>query len=120
MNYAENGSLKKNLSNIIRDQWIIKLSKLKSIISGLNVIHQQKMIHCDFHHGNILELHSDFTLSISDLGLSKPIEYYQSSKKDDIYGVLPFVTPEVLRGKPYSLASDIYSFVGIYIWNAFI
>ncbi len=39
------------------------------------------------------------------------MEYYQStSKKNDIYGVLPFVAPEVLRGKPYTLFSDIYSF----------
>src|SRR5688572_6403073 len=68
------------------------------------------MIHCDFHHGNILNIHSDSILSISDLGLSRPIEYYQSSKKNDIYGVLPFVAPEVLRGKPYTSASDIYSF----------
>ena len=33
-----------------------------------------------------------------------------SFKKDDIYGVIPFMAPEVLRGKPYTLASDIYSF----------
>ncbi|CAI2191008.1 17916_t:CDS:2, partial [Funneliformis geosporum] len=49
-------------------------------------------------------------LSISDLGLCKPVEYFQSSKNNDIYGVLPFVAPEVLRGQPYSFASDIYSF----------
>src|SRR6266540_2757120 len=48
---------------------------------------------------------------IRDLGLCKPVEYFQShSKKNDIYGVLPFVAPEVLRSKPYTLASDIYSF----------
>ncbi len=111
MKYAKEGSLRKNLPNIVKYKWIVKLYKLHSIISGLNAIHQQKMIHCDFHHGNILN--SDFTyiLSISDLGLCKPVEYFQSTKKnDDIYGVLPFVAPEVLRGKPYTLASDIYSF----------
>src|SRR5688572_18027952 len=31
-------------------------------------------------------------------------------KTNEIYGVLPFVAPESLRGKPYTLASDIYSF----------
>ncbi|CAB4418674.1 unnamed protein product [Rhizophagus irregularis] len=30
--------------------------------------------------------------------------------KTTIYGVMPYVAPEVLRGKPYTLASDIYSF----------
>ena len=100
MDYAKDGSLKKNLPNIFKNQWIVKLSKLESIISGLIIIHQQNMVHCDFHYGNILNIRSDLILSISDLGLSKPIEYYQSFKKDDIYGVLPFVAPEVLRGKP--------------------
>ncbi|CAI2198168.1 15046_t:CDS:1, partial [Funneliformis geosporum] len=33
-----------------------------------------------------------------------------STKKNEIYGVLPFVAPEVLRKQPYTLASDIYSF----------
>ncbi|CAI2176920.1 18791_t:CDS:1, partial [Funneliformis geosporum] len=55
-------------------------------------------------------------LSISDLGLCKPVEYFQSSKNDEIYGVLPFVAPEVLRGQPYTLASDIYSF-SIIMWE---
>ncbi|CAI2161826.1 5000_t:CDS:2 [Funneliformis geosporum] len=52
--------------------------------------------------------------TLSELyGLCRPIEYFQSSKKNDInniYGVLPFVAPEVLRGQSYTLASDIYSF----------
>jgi len=39
------------------------------------------------------------------------MKYFESEfQKNDIYGVLPFVAPEVLRGKPYTLASDIYSF----------
>ena len=80
MNYAD-GSLRKNLSDIIKDEWILKLIKLKSIINGLDVIHQQKMIHCDFHHGNILNSYSNHVLSISDLGLCKPMEYFKSEKK---------------------------------------
>ncbi len=31
------------------------------------------------------------------------------SKKNSIYGVLPFIAPEVLRCKPYTMASDIYT-----------
>ncbi|RGB42182.1 kinase-like domain-containing protein, partial [Rhizophagus diaphanus] len=27
-----------------------------------------------------------------------------------VFGVLPFIAPEVLRGNPYTPASDIYSF----------
>ncbi|POG81950.1 hypothetical protein GLOIN_2v1503944, partial [Rhizophagus irregularis DAOM 181602=DAOM 197198] len=51
-------------------------------------------------------------LFIIDLGLCKPINNLQDSdKKDDnIYGVLPYMAPEILRYKPYTPASDIYSF----------
>src|SRR5688572_28754282 len=108
MSYAKNGSLKKSLPNIIKEKWIDKLLKLDFIVKGLNIIHQHKVIHCDFHPGNILSSYSSSILSISDLGLCKPVEYFQSEFKDDIYGVLSFVAPEVLRGKPYTL--DIYSF----------
>ena len=36
--------------------------------------------------------------------------------ENDIYGVLPYITPEVLRGEPYTKAADIYSF-GIMMWE---
>ncbi len=67
MKYAEHGNLKKNLSNIVKSKWLVKLEKLYFLIFGLNNIHQQNLIHCDFHHGNIL---FDYEiLFISDLGL---------------------------------------------------
>ena len=105
MDYARDGNLRKFLPKIIKMNWFNKLKRLHAIINGLNGIHQQNLIHCDFHDGNILN--KDSKTYISDLGLCQPIS---SSKKDDIYGVLPFMAPEVLRGKPYTLASDIYSF----------
>ena len=77
MKYAENNNLRKNLSNIVKDKWIIKLLQLNNIINGLEEIHQKNLIHCDFHHGNILL--EEKSLSISDLGLCKPVEYFQSS-----------------------------------------
>ncbi len=38
------------------------------------------------------------------------MKYFQltSFKKNNIYGVLSFIASEVLRGNPYTLASDIY------------
>ncbi len=67
MKFAKSGNLRKALPNIVNDKWIVKLEKLNYIISGLDKIHQQKLIHCDFHHGNILFEYMIF--SISDLGL---------------------------------------------------
>ncbi len=105
MEYAKDGSLRKNLSYIVKNKWCYKLALLGDIISGLDIIHQLKLVHRNIHDGNILN-----NTYISYLGLFRPVESFESSKKHEIYGVLPFVAPEVLRGKPYTPASDIYSF----------
>ena len=106
MDYAINGNLRGYLSKIIEFNWNIKLQMLYKIIAGLNEIHKQNLIHCDFHDGNILN-HKNKTY-VSDLGLCRSLK--SSSEKDSIYGVMPFMAPEILRGKPYTSASDIYSF----------
>ncbi|CAI2195010.1 15443_t:CDS:2, partial [Funneliformis geosporum] len=41
-------------------------------------------------------------------GLTGPADKQKSN--DKIYGVLPYIAPEVLNGEPYTLTSDIYSF----------
>ncbi|CAB4430473.1 unnamed protein product [Rhizophagus irregularis] len=107
MDYANKGNLRGNLTRIIKSDWNQKLYMLFKIISGLDDIHEQELIHCDFHDGNILN-HNENKIYISDLGLCKPVKSFL--KKYDIYGVIPFMAPEVLRGKSYTPASDIYSF----------
>jgi serine/threonine protein kinase len=107
MDYANKGNLRENLTKIIKSTWNQKLIMLYGIISGLNNIHNQNLIHCDFHDGNILN-HDKNKIYISDLGLCKPVKSFL--KENDIFGVMPFIAPEVLRGKSYTPASDIYSF----------
>ncbi|GBC05223.1 hypothetical protein RclHR1_06100003 [Rhizophagus clarus] len=165
MDYANKGSLRRNLTKIIKSNWKQRLYMLYKIISGLNEIHSQNLIHCDIHSGNILchnnkndnekednneeeeydddnekenneekeennneekedeeeeynyeydddeeeinyEKEENDKIYISDLGLCKP----SKSSKKVIYGVIPFMAPEVLRGKPPDSAYDIYSF----------
>ncbi len=43
MNYTESCNLRKNLPNIVKDKWIVKLEKLCHIIKGLDNIHQQNL-----------------------------------------------------------------------------
>ncbi|CAI2167476.1 2471_t:CDS:2 [Funneliformis geosporum] len=42
--------------------------------------------------------------------VSKRIQTKLNDRKRNIFGVLPYMAPEVLKGKPYTHASDIYSF----------
>ncbi|EXX60025.1 kinase-like domain-containing protein [Rhizophagus irregularis DAOM 181602=DAOM 197198] len=110
MDCANKGNLRGNLMRVIKKKWSQKLYMLYEIISGLNNIHEQNLIHCDFHDGNILDhnYEDNDKIYVSDLGLCRPVKSFL--KEHSIYGVLPFMAPEVLRGKSYTPASDIYSF----------
>ncbi|GES80042.1 kinase-like domain-containing protein [Rhizophagus clarus] len=107
MDYANKGSLRSNLTKIVNNNWNEKLRMLFEIIYGLSEIHKQDLIHCDFHDGNILNHRKD-QVFISDLGLCRPVT--SSLEENEIFGVVPFMAPEILRGDPYTPASDIYSF----------
>jgi serine/threonine protein kinase len=106
--YAENGSLRQLLNNSFNSMnWEKKLSILHRITFGIYDIHNKGLIHRDFHSSNILNGQKNHTF-ITDLGLCQPVNVKPSQKS--IYGVLPYVAPEVLRGKEYTRESDIYGF----------
>ncbi|PKC59872.1 kinase-like protein, partial [Rhizophagus irregularis] len=108
MSCAKKGNLRKCLSDIIKFKWQDKLQLLKKIILGLKVIHESNLTHGDFHDGNILISDDYGELFIIDLGLCKPVD--DDKKDNEVYGVLPYMAPEILRYTPYTPASDIYSF----------
>jgi serine/threonine protein kinase len=83
-----------------------KINKLNQIARGLLDIHNAGKVHKDFHSGNILFTRSPY---ISDLGMCQPANK-QTVKVEGVYGVLPYMAPEVLRGYQYTKAADIYSF----------
>jgi serine/threonine protein kinase len=110
MEYAKNGSLRKHLNNSFNSmKWRGKLDILIKIADGLDKIHGKGLIHHDLHCGNILN-YNEYTM-ITDLGLCQPanVKRFQNECKE-LYGVLPYVAPEVLRGKEYTQESDIYGF----------
>ncbi|POG67856.1 kinase-like domain-containing protein, partial [Rhizophagus irregularis DAOM 181602=DAOM 197198] len=80
------------------------------IANGLKDIHSQGLIHHDFHCGNILNGVDNYTF-ITDLGLCRPANVIPSQDEyKKMFGVLPYVAPEVLIGKEYTQESDIYGF----------
>src|SRR6266511_1509218 len=77
-------------------------------------IHESNYIHHDLHSGNIFSYHYQVS-EIGDLGLCQQV----MDKKDntnEIFGIIPYMAPEVLSKKPYTKESDIYSF-GMIMWE---
>ncbi|CAI2166994.1 16608_t:CDS:2 [Funneliformis geosporum] len=91
--------------------------------NDLKTIHELGFIHKDIHSKNILLSSRDSSQTdhsngqdksliayLPTSGLTRPVNV--PNEKEGIYGILPYIAPEVLRGKPYTQASDIYS-IGI-------
>ena len=68
-------------------------------------IHEKNYIHHDLHSGNIFSYSHDWS-EIGDLGLCQQLK----DDKNEIFGVIPYLAPEVLSKKTYTKESDIYSF----------
>ncbi|CAG8653375.1 15858_t:CDS:2 [Funneliformis mosseae] len=90
-----------------------RLKLLRDIARGLKDIHNNGLIHRNFHCGSLsIELdHAFYIVSITDLGSSQPAN--PKSIQDDqvqVYGVLPYVAPEILVGNEHTQAADIYGF----------
>ena len=110
LEYAENDNLRKYLKNkFLNLTWNEKLLFLKNIANNLDTIHSRNYIHKDLHSGNILQFGYNIT-KITDLGLAQLINTSTSSNSSSVCGVLPYIAPEVLDGKQYTFASDVYSF----------
>ncbi|RHZ61627.1 hypothetical protein Glove_346g143 [Diversispora epigaea] len=117
LEYIPNGDLHhyihKNFENFT---WKSKICYLNDIIGGILKIHDKKIIHRDLHSGNILAKH-EYSTIISDLGFSQPANIDSNlTRKSQIYGIIPYMAPELFKFQPYSYASDIYS-IGMIMWQ---
>ena len=77
-------------------------------------IHKRNYIHHDLHSGNIFSYDISWS-QIGDLGLCQQV-VDKKGNLNKIFGVIPYLAPEVLSKKPYTRESDIYSF-GMIMWE---
>ncbi|RHZ58761.1 hypothetical protein Glove_368g22 [Diversispora epigaea] len=119
LDYAPSGDLNHFLhKNFKKVTWKKKIDLFRDIIIGIKLLHDNKIIHCDLHSGNILIITNDFKAVLSDLGFSQrvTVNSENSKKKPQIFGIIPYMAPELFKGKPYTFASDIYS-LGMILWE---
>src|SRR5436305_9994956 len=108
LKYCEDGNLRNSLNK--SEGYALKINYLLQIARGLLDIHNAGKVHKDFHSGNIL--FDKIYPFVSDLGMCQPAnnEGQSAVKKEGVYGVLPYMAPEVLCGHQYTKTADIYSF----------
>jgi serine/threonine protein kinase len=117
MPYYVSGDLVHFIKNYFyKINWKEKMFYLKLIINGLINMHSSDIIHRDFHSGNIFFRNTvPITPIIGDLGISKSATE-SANNCDEIYGIIPYMAPEILQGQQYTKASDIYGF-GMIMWE---
>ncbi|RHZ82337.1 hypothetical protein Glove_109g207 [Diversispora epigaea] len=105
---------------VLKIGWISKTDWLHQIIEGLDALHENNLVHCDLHSRNISikERKDDPDLSDVIIGpglckLSNNLALNFDNKYNNVYGSIPYIPPEVLRGNEFTKEGDIYSFGGI-------
>jgi len=86
------------------------------IVSGVQYIHGQKIIHRDLKLGNIF-IDGKFMVKIGDFGLATKLEFKQECKRT-VCGTPNYIAPEVLEGKGYHFGVDVWS-IGVILYTLF-
>lgn len=101
-----------NLRSYIRDNfsnltWLKKLEILLDIAQGMHSIHRSGLCHRNLHTGNLF--YDGGAVLIGDLGLTGPANKICEHSKEAA-GIIQYMAPEILRGKPYTKFADVYGF----------
>ncbi|KAG9292251.1 hypothetical protein G9A89_023971 [Geosiphon pyriformis] len=122
MDFAKHGNMRNYLSkNFHSTSWDGKLRIAWNIASGLSQIHSSGMVHSNLNVFKILQF-SQTRIQIGGLGLCQPVNQEETTttttttEEKKIYGVIPYIPPEVLRGEKFTTAGDIYSF-SMLLWE---
>eukprot|EP00042_Codosiga_hollandica_P044782 m.446897 g.446897 ORF g.446897 m.446897 type:complete len:924 (+) comp56874_c0_seq1:183-2954(+) len=98
---------------------VMFLNMCLSIAQGMTYLSDHQVIHRDLATRNCL-VDDNMRVKIGDFGLSPllfPSDYFQENPSKAPTPIR-WIAPEVLSGKPYSAASDVWAF-GVVIWEVF-
>lgn len=80
---------------------------MRQILSGVNYLHQNRIIHRDLKLGNLF-LNDELHVKIGDFGLATKIEF-DGERKKTICGTPNYIAPEILMKQGHSYEVDIWS-----------
>lgn len=91
----------------------IQVRLLIQVFQALMYLHRRGVLHRDLKPGNVLVVNGQAKLL--DFGLSL---WEESPDSDEVTGTLAYMSPEVLRGKPATQSTDMFS-MGVIAYELF-
>ncbi|KHJ47603.1 kinase domain protein [Trichuris suis] len=114
MEYCSQGQLYELLRSDKKVTASLVLQWAKQIGSGMQYLHQQKIIHRDLKSPNVLVTEDD-QVKISDFGTCRHWSNVNSTKMT-FCGTASWMAPEVIRNEPCSDKVDVWSY-GVVLWE---
>lgn len=110
MDYMANGSVSSCFRSLALPDvpWVLRIRIASDIANGLNVIHQQGIVHGDLHAGNVL-LDKQFKAKLTDFGTSIRLQDF-ANKETRFGGAFPSMPLEGFEQHVPSTQYDMYGF----------
>ena len=78
------------------------------IAGGLDALHAAGIVHRDVKPANVM-LDEEGNALLADFGLAKSRAYTLLTMPGQVIGTLDYLAPELIRGEPATVASDVYA-----------
>jgi serine/threonine protein kinase len=117
MDYCQGGTLRHLMESKLELSLAQKLQIIRDILSGLEHVHDQNVIHCDLKPENILlnVTAQGWMAQVADFGIAHFNEKTEESGSTGNTGSPAYMAPERFYGK-FSPASDLYA-VGVILYE---
>ena len=109
----------KTLKKVIKDRGALlkeeAIDIAKQITSGTAAAHRRGIIHRDIKPQNVI-VKSDGSIKILDFGIALAKGSMQLTQANNVMGSVHYLAPELARGEPATIQSDIYA-LGIVLYE---